>query len=191
MQCRVSSVALLLGKSLSSHQSSQHTSYNLPASPAQDKLSNEMIVFAEFSVLSTCALHQYHLVTINMDWTAAQSYCRENFVDLATVDSMEDMQGLIKEQRNAKPAWIGLTRNRSVRSWKWYLSGNQFYREGEMEYRNWAQTSEPITGQPCAALVSNETGVWRDYACTNTYSFVCSNSGELVFYVPNNTSFSY
>ncbi|XP_046887726.1 macrophage mannose receptor 1-like isoform X2 [Hypomesus transpacificus] len=57
------------------------------------------------------------------------------------------------------------------------LLGSQFYREGETEYRNWAQP-EPITGQPCAALVRNETGVWRDYACTNTYSFVCSHSGN-------------
>ncbi|XP_046887727.1 uncharacterized protein LOC124475285 isoform X3 [Hypomesus transpacificus] len=58
------------------------------------------------------------------------------------------------------------------------LLGSQFYREGETEYRNWAQP-EPITGQPCAALVRNETGVWRDYACTNTYSFVCSHSGSI------------
>ncbi|XP_067100235.1 proteoglycan 3-like, partial [Osmerus mordax] len=63
MQCRVSSVALLL----------------------------------EFWVLSACALHQYHLVNIDMNWTAAQRYCREHFVDLATVDSMEDMQGLINQ----------------------------------------------------------------------------------------------
>ncbi|XP_067101182.1 C-type mannose receptor 2-like [Osmerus mordax] len=144
MQCRVSSVALLL----------------------------------EFWVLSACALHQYHLVTTQLSWTDAQSYCREHFVDLATVDSMEDMQGLIDQIKSTGQwVWIGLTRNRSVSSWKWSLSGSQFYREGETEYRNWAQP-EPITGQPCAALVSNETGVWRDYACTNTSSFVCSNSGN-------------
>ncbi|XP_046870561.1 macrophage mannose receptor 1-like [Hypomesus transpacificus] len=147
MQCRVSSVALLL----------------------------------EFWVLSACALHQYHWVNIHMSWTAAQSYCREHFVDLATVDSMEDMQGLMDQMNNQTIknnwVWTGLTRNRDVSSWKWSLSGSQFYREGETEYRNWAQP-EPITGQPCAALVSNETGVWRDYACTNTYSFVCSHSGN-------------
>ncbi|XP_067100236.1 putative C-type lectin domain family 20 member A, partial [Osmerus mordax] len=155
MQCRVSSVALLL----------------------------------EFWVLSACALHQYHLVTTHLNWTSAQSYCREHFVDLATVDSMEDMQGLIDQTKDQPTdklkdrellskwrGWIGLTRDSSV-SWKWSLSGSQFYREGETEYRNWAQP-EPITGQPCAALVSNETGVWRDYACTNTYSFVCSHSGN-------------
>jgi len=126
-----------------------------------------------------------------MTWTDAQSYCREHFVDLATVDSMEDMQGLINQTNNPGDwVWIGLTRDRSVSSWKWSLSGSQFYREGETEYRNWAQP-EPITGQPCAALVSTEAGVWRDYACTNTYSFVCSHIGELVLYILNNTSFSY
>ncbi|XP_046906677.1 C-type mannose receptor 2-like isoform X2 [Hypomesus transpacificus] len=148
MQCRVSSVALLL----------------------------------EFWVLSACALHQYHLVTnsspTQLSWPAAQSYCREHFVDLATVDSMEDMQNMLNQTGLVTGyVWTGLTRNRSVSSWKWSLSGSQFYRKGETEYRNWAQP-EPITGQPCAALVSNETGVWRDYACTNTYSFVCSHSGN-------------
>ncbi|XP_046887711.1 macrophage mannose receptor 1-like isoform X1 [Hypomesus transpacificus] len=143
MQCRVSSVALLL----------------------------------EFWVLSACALHQYHLVNMNLNWTAAQSYCREHYVDLATLDSMEDMQNMLNQTGLVNDHfWKGLTRD-SVSSWKWSLSGSQFYREGETEYRNWAQP-EPITGQPCAALVSNETGVWRDYACTNTYSFVCSNSGK-------------
>ncbi|XP_067100242.1 macrophage mannose receptor 1-like [Osmerus mordax] len=113
-----------------------------------------------------------------MDWTDAQTHCRKHHVDLATVDSMEDMQGLIDQIKSTGQwVWIGLTRNRSVSSWKWSLSGSQFYREGETEYRNWAQP-EPITGQPCAALVSNETGVWRDYACTNTYSFVCFNNGN-------------
>ena len=137
-------------------------------------------------MLSACALHQYHHVNIHMDWPAAQNYCRKNFVDLATVDSMEDLQGLVKIE--TVDAWIGLTRDSSSSSWKWSLSGSQFYREGETEYRNWAQ---PITGQPCAALVSTETGVWRDFACTNTYSFVCSHSGKLECYIPNNTSFSY
>ncbi|XP_062330236.1 C-type mannose receptor 2-like isoform X3 [Osmerus eperlanus] len=143
MQCRVSSVALLL----------------------------------EFWVLSACALHQFHLVTTSLSWPAAQSYCREHYVDLATVDSMEDLQGLIDKVKHIGQVylWIGLTIDRSVSSWKWSLSGSQFYREGETEYRNWAQ---PITGQPCAALVSKEAGVWRDYACTNTYSFVCSHSGN-------------
>ncbi|XP_046906660.1 macrophage mannose receptor 1-like [Hypomesus transpacificus] len=144
MQCRVSSVALLL----------------------------------EFWVLSACALHQYHLIRLGMTWTDAQSYCREHFVDLATVDSMEDMQNMLNQTGLVTGyVWTGLIRDRSVSSWKWSLSGSQFYREGETEYRNWAQP-EPITGQPCAALVSNETGVWRDYACTNTYSFVCFNSGK-------------
>ena len=151
-------------------------------------------MFAEFWVLSACALHQYHLVPTRLSWTAAQSYCREHFVDLATIDSMEDMQGLINQMKawsySGHRIWIGLTRDRNVSSWKWSLSGSQFYREGETEYRNWAQP-EPITGQPCAALVSNETGVWRDYACANNYSFVCSHIGELVFSIPNNTSFSY
>ncbi|XP_062331383.1 C-type mannose receptor 2-like [Osmerus eperlanus] len=144
MQCRVSSVALLL----------------------------------EFWVLSACALHQFHLVTTSLSWPAAQSYCREHFVDLATVDSMENLQHMLNQTGLVTGyVWTGLTRVRSVSSWKWSLSGSQFYREGETEYRNWAQP-EPITGQPCAALVSNEAGVWRDYACTNAYSFVCFNSGN-------------
>lgn len=136
-----------------------------------------VVLLLEFWVLHTSAIHQYQWVNLFMNWTDAQNYCREHFVDLATVDSQEDMERLYNQTEGKADDyfWLGLKRYKGDSSWKWSLAGRQFYGEGETDYRNWV--SPGPSNQSCTALVSNETGAWRDYPCGNTYSFVCFQSG--------------
>ncbi|XP_044198489.1 snaclec echicetin subunit beta-like [Thunnus albacares] len=87
-----------------------------------------------WSIFSTCRLHQYHFVAELMNWTEAQTYCRETYTDLVTIENTEDMNQLINtvpSAGNNSQVWIGLYR---VIDWKW----SDGYRGSGAEYRNWA-----------------------------------------------------
>uniref|UniRef100_A0A3P9NM83 C-type lectin domain-containing protein n=1 Tax=Poecilia reticulata TaxID=8081 RepID=A0A3P9NM83_POERE len=61
-------------------------------------------------------------------WKEAQQYCRENHTDLATVNNMKDMEGLISiSLRGINEAWIGLyDQTNAERSWHWSLPEVEF-----------------------------------------------------------------
>ncbi|KAK3510910.1 hypothetical protein QTP70_025548 [Hemibagrus guttatus] len=118
--------------------------------------------------------HRYHFVNENKTWSEAQTYCRENFNDLATINNMREMkklnQTLIKE--NAKKAWIGLQRGGPWK-WQWSLADQTFYTNGDT-YRNW-NTGEPNNGvrnEYCVEFYES-TIAWNDDHCETLNPFVC------------------
>ncbi len=67
----------------------------------------------------------------------AQRYCRENHIDLVTVEDWTDMEELLAlENFTSISAWIGL-RKTEHELWRWALADPEFYKDGETEYRNW------------------------------------------------------
>uniref|UniRef100_A0A3B1KCA5 C-type lectin domain-containing protein n=1 Tax=Astyanax mexicanus TaxID=7994 RepID=A0A3B1KCA5_ASTMX len=61
---------------------------------------------------SSARLRYYYLVTEPKTWVQAQSYCRQKYTDLATVDSMaemEELKGFIPPGFSDS-IWIGLKR---------------------------------------------------------------------------------
>ncbi|XP_058236214.1 macrophage mannose receptor 1-like isoform X2 [Hemibagrus wyckioides] len=118
--------------------------------------------------------HRYHFVNENKSWSEAQTYCREKYTDLATINNMREMKKLnhtlMKE--NAKKAWIGLQRE-GPGKWQWSLADQTFYRDGDT-YRNW-RSGEPNGGvayQFCAEMYKND-GKWNDVNCVSLKPFVC------------------
>uniref|UniRef100_A0A3B3T9A8 C-type lectin domain-containing protein n=1 Tax=Paramormyrops kingsleyae TaxID=1676925 RepID=A0A3B3T9A8_9TELE len=129
--------------------------------------------FTEFYSHCLCFLHQYHFVNINLTWTDAQAYCRENYTDLATIDNMEEMKRLAEslavDSAYTGEAWIGLKKGTS---WRWQWSSA----EGGTGYINWniGQPDNWNNNEHCTEVQDN--GGWNDLSCslsTQTSYFIC------------------
>ncbi|CAB1351858.1 unnamed protein product, partial [Coregonus sp. 'balchen'] len=108
-------------------------------------------------------------MTNSMTRTDAQSYCRAQYTDLATVDDMEDLNRLFTTLSYLNSwHWIGLKKGDSMK-WQWSLADRRFYREGETEFRNW-DTGTPTNGN-CAFM--STAGMWNNASCDYQHHFIC------------------
>ncbi|XP_052403768.1 C-type mannose receptor 2-like [Carassius gibelio] len=75
----------------------------------------------------------YFYINKAMSWPEAQSYCRERFTDLATADSMDDVNRLVNivDAGYSGSVWIGLKRG-TQRRWVWSDGENN-----TSQYYNW------------------------------------------------------
>ncbi|KAL1280939.1 hypothetical protein QQF64_015539 [Cirrhinus molitorella] len=116
---------------------------------------------------------QYHYMNVTMPWSEAQSYCRERFTDLATVDSMDDVNRLVNivDVGYNGSVWIGLKRATEKR-WAWSNGENT-----TSEYYNWA-SGQPNKDGDCVATYS---GAWHDMHCSYGRYFACyANTGYIM-----------
>uniref|UniRef100_A0A6Q2XXY3 C-type lectin domain-containing protein n=1 Tax=Esox lucius TaxID=8010 RepID=A0A6Q2XXY3_ESOLU len=115
---------------------------------------------------STTSLpYEYQFVDKNMTWTEAQSYCRNNYTDLATIDNTEDMYRLMKSVNGGftNGAWIGLKEGERMGTWQWSDQSN-------CSFRNWniGQPDNQGGNQTCVVTWMNVTGPWDDMKCNAT-----------------------
>ncbi|XP_052395965.1 C-type mannose receptor 2-like isoform X1 [Carassius gibelio] len=130
---------------------------------------------------SARAPRQYHFVNQNLNWTEAQSYCREKYTDLVTISDIQEQndteQTIKRVNSNADRVWIGL-KNTRVGFW----SDPAFYTE---QYRNWGP-SQPGGDGDCVFLgcgndqsCGNEPKVqWHDVDCNTTRHFICYDASK-------------
>ncbi|KAJ8008052.1 hypothetical protein DPEC_G00100770 [Dallia pectoralis] len=102
-----------------------------------------------------------------MSWADAQTYCRQHYVDLATIEDMGDMNRLLLGNVSVEDYWIGLTRGDSMK-WHWSISDRSFYRKGETEFRNWYD--EWSQYQDCVLF---STYGWVTIPCDSYEYFIC------------------
>uniref|UniRef100_A0A8D3AYI2 C-type lectin domain-containing protein n=1 Tax=Scophthalmus maximus TaxID=52904 RepID=A0A8D3AYI2_SCOMX len=122
-----------------------------------------------------------------MSWPNAQSYCRSNYTDLATVDNRGDMERL-KDMAVASgvktETWIGLTRADSA-SWLWSLGETGMSHESA-NFTNWDPLTDP--SHECGGMTAE--GRWLGAPCATTLPFVCQEdeaSGALHVILQNKT----
>ncbi|XP_007574483.1 C-type mannose receptor 2-like [Poecilia formosa] len=121
-----------------------------------------------------------------MTWPAAQSFCRQNFMDLVTVSSMEDvtlltsmvdLDTMVYDSSDFKHrAWIGLSED--LNSWRWSITDPNFYRDREAAFRNWAE-NEPnnyLGAESCVGMWNN--GFWNDNHCQMLAKVICHDVQE-------------
>lgn len=86
------------------------------------------ILFVSSGLSSVSANNkEYHYVSLRKTWTDAQSYCREKFIDLVTINDANDNQRpltLVQNSHESTHIWIGLYDNISI--WKWSNENEQF-----------------------------------------------------------------
>uniref|UniRef100_A0A8C1J191 Si:ch211-195j11.27 n=2 Tax=Cyprinus carpio TaxID=7962 RepID=A0A8C1J191_CYPCA len=114
---------------------------------------------------SSALSRPYHYINVRMSWPEAQSYCRSKYTDLATVDSMDDVNRLVNivDAGYSGSVWIGLKRGTQKR-WGWSNGENT-----TSQYYNW-DSGQPNGDEDC---VSTYAGVWHDMLCSDERYFVC------------------
>ncbi|XP_044198481.1 snaclec stejaggregin-B subunit beta-1-like [Thunnus albacares] len=117
-----------------------------------------------WSIFSTCRLLQYHFVDKPMNWTEAQTYCRETYTDLVTIENTEDMNQLINtvsSAGNKSLVWIGLYRDPDI-NWS---DGSDY------SFTRWnGSASESLMKMMCGVQESNQ---WTFMSCKKRFSSVC------------------
>nr|XP_015824299.2 macrophage mannose receptor 1 [Nothobranchius furzeri] len=146
------------------------------------KMEKVLLIFSVASALcavSTVPQRNYHFIYQAKNWTEAQRYCRENFIDLATVADVKDVATLNKlanlnqmfASSNAYDAWIGLYND--LNSWRWSMSDPSFYQQNE-NFRNWFFVQpDNHGGDEACAVINGIVGGWADVPCSQNSTSVC------------------
>ncbi|XP_011486015.1 macrophage mannose receptor 1-like [Oryzias latipes] len=136
-----------------------------------------VLVFSEVFILSSCLLiRQYHIVNQPLDWTEAQTYCREKYTDLATVENSDEMNQLINTISSAgykDNLWIGLYNEINYR-WSDGFIGS--YTGNTYSYGTSQDSFHYRSHQICMRVYwNNQNRFLYDSSCSSLYPFVCNN----------------
>uniref|UniRef100_A0A673BAT7 C-type lectin domain-containing protein n=1 Tax=Sphaeramia orbicularis TaxID=375764 RepID=A0A673BAT7_9TELE len=115
---------------------------------------------------------EFVYINQSLNWTAAQSYCRSNYVDLATVKNPSDEQKIQNVTPSGQLAWIGLFRNPNF-NWS---DGSSFSFTYWYGGSNLLGTSKIICG--VTSLEHHHSGEWRFFPCDHRRPFVCHSIRE-------------
>ncbi|KAM8900627.1 putative C-type lectin domain family 20 member A isoform 2-T2 [Spinachia spinachia] len=108
---------------------------------------------------------EYVFVNLKMSWSDAQTYCRERFIDLATVRNETENRKIQSLVPVGSLLWIGLFRNPN----NYWSSGSNF----SFSYWYAGSTAVVLMTKMCGFAALQSSGRWRLNSCTDRFPFVC------------------
>ncbi|XP_056316886.1 secretory phospholipase A2 receptor-like [Danio aesculapii] len=122
-----------------------------------------------------CYNNQLIVIQQNLSWSEALRYCRQNHVDLVSVQSVEmqyEVMNVVK-LASTKAVWLGLRHSCALGIWFW-VSGETVC------YQNWApgngtseEDCEPTVRSGAVQTGSNQS--WISRPETDRLNFICRN----------------
>ncbi|XP_044039308.1 snaclec 3-like isoform X2 [Siniperca chuatsi] len=107
---------------------------------------------------------EFVVLNERMNWSRAQRYCRENFIDLATVRNAAESQKL-QNLVLSNWAWIGLFRDPNI-----------YWSDGSgSSFRYWGNNENLIDSMSvaCGVAALDNSGRWKFLPCETRLPFVC------------------
>ncbi|XP_034533115.1 secretory phospholipase A2 receptor-like [Notolabrus celidotus] len=108
---------------------------------------------------------EFVYINETMSWSSAQRYCRENYIDLATVKNDTENQKIQSLTPSGAWHWIGLYRDPHV-----------YWSDGSSSsFRYWEDVFSPLGSMTVVCGVSDleRSGKWRLLPCESKFPFVC------------------
>ncbi|XP_048008239.1 C-type mannose receptor 2 isoform X2 [Megalobrama amblycephala] len=137
-----------------------------------------LVVFGFLSFTSSQISHQYHFINIRKNWTEAQRFCREKYIDLATVNNADEMNSLFGAISDVSyDVYIGLYRSEVFR-WHWTLPDSY---NVEL-FQNWKE-KQPDQDNNHGCAVMDNNGKWFSDSCDLQKPFVCFNATSNTKYI--------
>nr|XP_043877818.1 L-selectin-like isoform X4 [Solea senegalensis] len=110
------------------------------------------------ALVSVAQTHQYHFVSMPLNWTEAQHFCREAFTDLATIENTANVTAVLTTTSSySGKAWIGLYDD-LLNSWRWSLNDSIYDDQG---------------GQQNCTVLFGGRGTWGNMHCSLRRPFIC------------------
>uniref|UniRef100_A0A3B5MLY9 C-type lectin domain-containing protein n=1 Tax=Xiphophorus couchianus TaxID=32473 RepID=A0A3B5MLY9_9TELE len=107
---------------------------------------------------------KFTFINVDMNWTQAQSYCRNHYTDLARVRNMTDIQKIQTLIPAGQNVWIGFHRP----FWMW-VDGSRF------SFSYWRSSEPSGSGEHCASADLGNSGQWENWDCDGQRPFICYN----------------
>ncbi|XP_076838200.1 macrophage mannose receptor 1-like [Brachyhypopomus gauderio] len=101
-------------------------------------------------------------VNISKSWQDAQSYCRQQYTDLATINSPWQQKLLTGIFGRGLAVWVGLF----LDTWQWSDQWSLFF-------RNWAVGQPTYVAGNCITMMTNDSGNWADAPCNTENPVMC------------------
>uniref|UniRef100_A0A3B3B8T0 C-type lectin domain-containing protein n=1 Tax=Oryzias melastigma TaxID=30732 RepID=A0A3B3B8T0_ORYME len=125
-------------------------------------------------ILSSCLLtRQYYFENQRMNWTEAQTYCRQKYTDLATItnsEEMDEVRKVVLSTGYGSDFRIGLHNNIT---WRWSdgYTGSLVY-----TYSYWSPEDSFHSRSDRICMTTDwqySTFTWLDASCDSLLPFVC------------------